>query len=202
MNLKLGTHFTHNYLQTPRRTLHYLAYYQFASSILGKRKRILDLGCSEGLGTRILVDNCDFCLGIDLDADAIEIAEANWSAGNMEFQTADFFEFSESGWDAVISFDVIEHIYPQNMALFWEKLIELMNPSGIFIVGTPSHTSQKYASAVSKEGHVNIYDAVRLKQEMLFYFSNVFLFCANDELVHTGFAELAHYYIAVGCLKG
>ncbi|VFM95981.1 MAG: hypothetical protein BECKG1743D_GA0114223_101368 [Candidatus Kentron sp. G] len=33
------------------------------------------------------------------------------------------------------------------------------------------------------------------------HFSHVFLFAANDEVVHTGFMPMAHYYIAMGCRK-
>ena len=39
------------------------------------------------------------------------------------------------------------------------------------------------------------------EEEMKKYFHHVFLFGANDEVVHTGFLPMAHYLIAVGCRK-
>ncbi|MCA6302689.1 MAG: hypothetical protein IM629_12150, partial [Phenylobacterium sp.] len=36
---------------------------------------------------------------------------------------------------------------------------------------------------------------------MLKFFSNVFLFSMNDEVVHTGFAPMAHYLFAIGAGK-
>ena len=31
------------------------------------------------------------------------------------------------------------------------------------------------------------------------HFDHVFMFGANDEVVHTGFLPMAHYLLAVGC---
>jgi hypothetical protein len=44
---------------------------------------------------------------------------------------------------------------------------------------------------------VNLFDADRLRALGLRHFHNVFSFSANDELVHTGFAPMAHYLLAV-----
>ena len=34
---------------------------------------------------------------------------------------------------------------------------------------------------------------------MLDHFHNVFIFSMNDEVVHTGFAPMPHYYFALCC---
>ena len=31
------------------------------------------------------------------------------------------------------------------------------------------------------------------------FFHNVFIFSMNDEVVHTGYAPMAHYLLALGC---
>jgi hypothetical protein len=31
------------------------------------------------------------------------------------------------------------------------------------------------------------------------FFHNVFIFCMNDEVLHTGFHKMAHYIFALGC---
>jgi hypothetical protein len=46
---------------------------------------------------------------------------------------------------------------------------------------------------------VNLYEAPRLRDSMERIFHNVFMFGINDEIVHTGFAPMAHYLVAVGC---
>ena len=61
----------------------------------------------------------------------------------------------------------------------------------------PSLESQIYASPASKEGHVNCQSKKQLKRTLLKYFSTVFMFSMNDEVMHTGFAPMSHYLMAV-----
>jgi hypothetical protein len=68
----------------------------------------------------------------------------------------------------------------------------------VFIIVSPSIQSQAYASEGSKAGHINCKDHKGLKELMLKYFQNVFIFSMNDEVVHTGFYQMAHYLFAVG----
>jgi hypothetical protein len=65
------------------------------------------------------------------------------------------------------------------------------------VIGSPSLQSQVYASEGSKAGHVNCKDGREFRKVMERYFENVFLFSMNDEVVHTGFAPMAHYLFAL-----
>ena len=78
-------------------------------------------------------------------------------------------------------------------------LIDLYNlrPTAA-IIGMPSLESQAYASPASKAGHVNCKSMPELRELMLRYFHNVFMFSMNDEVVHTGHHKMAHYLWAVG----
>jgi len=200
--IKLGRYASYWFFKTPRRMLHCLSYYKFAAKMIGKSKRTLDLGCNEGLGTYVIAKECGFTKGIDFDRIAIETAQSNFSDPNVSFEYGDFLASSGvSDWDAVVNFDVIEHIYPERVEPFWQTLASHVIKEGVVIVGTPSLISQQFASEVSKQGHVNVYTPERLEAEMSRYFSHVFLFAAHDEVVHTGYLPLAHYLIAVGCKK-
>lgn len=199
----LGKYISYWFFNSPRRTLHYLSYYKFASKMIGKNKNVLDVGSNEGLGTWLIAKECGFAKGVDFDNEAIESAKNNFkSFKNIKFQFADFFKYTDSSkWDAVVCFDVIEHILKKNVNKFMNKISSLMSMEGLFIVGTPSLISQNYASKISKEGHVNVYSPERLEEEMRKYFDFVFIFSAHDEVVHTGYLPLAHYLIAICCKK-
>ena len=67
--------------------------------------------------------------------------------------------------------------------------------------GMPSIESQPYASEPSRRGHVHCKSGEDLKDLLLKYFSNVFLFSMNDEVVHTGFSKMANYILVVCCGK-
>lgn len=199
-DIELGNYNSFWFYKTPRRVLHSLSYYKFAAKMIGNKKRVLDIGCNEGLGSFLISKECGFVKGIDFDEEAIKAANKNFAGPDVEFEKIDFFKYSNKvKWDAIVTFDVIEHIIPENSDKFFRAVIDNLNHHGIFILGTPSEISQKFANEVSKKGHVNIYSHTRLEEQMKKYFDFVFMFSANDEIVHTGFLPLAHYFITIGC---
>jgi 2-polyprenyl-3-methyl-5-hydroxy-6-metoxy-1,4-benzoquinol methylase len=162
---------------------------------------VLDVGCSEGLGTWVLAKECGFARGVDSDEEAISVGKGNWEDPCVDFTCEDFLTAEPEQYDAVTNFDVIEHILPQNAGAFLGRIAENLKHDGIAVIGTPNIVAQVYASAVSKAGHVNCYSGERLEAEMREHFHHVFMFVANDEVVHTGFQPTANYLLAVGCRK-
>ena len=195
--LTLGPYFTYIARKSPRRLLHLLSYYKFAAKMIGREKRILEIGCSEGFGTLILAEFATKVLGIDLDADAISVANATVGSPKLAFEVADVLSDELGTFDGAVTLDVIEHIYPLHEDAFMAKIAGALEPNGTLVIGTPNITSDQYASAVSRRGHVNLFDADRLQELALRHFNSVFLFSANDEVVHTGFSPMAHYLIAL-----
>ena len=195
-----GRYVSYWFYKSPRRMLHSQSYYKFAAKLIGTGKSVLDVGCNEGLGTYLLAKECGQAKGIDFDAEAIRFAKENFSYENLTFSEDDILDAPPTiQYNAATSFDVIEHIYPQNASGFIEAMKQSIDPNGLVIIGTPSLISQQFASAIAKKGHVNIYSPERLEEEMKKHFRFVFMFAANDEVVHTGYLPLAHYLIAVGC---
>lgn len=197
-NLHLGPYFTYQFRHSPRRILFALSYHKFAAKMIGSNKRILEVGCSEGLATLILGEFAQELLGIDIDEAAIKVAQETISNDKIRFQHQDIMAGVLGKFDAVASFDVIEHIFPDNEERFLTAITKNLLPGGMFIVGTPNITSNQYASPVTRSGHVNLYSAERLRESLERHFETVLMFSANDEVVHTGFFPMAHYLIAIG----
>ena len=201
-SIEFGRHVGYWFRHSPRRLLHSMSYYKFASKLIGPGKRVLDVGCGEGLGTWLLGVENGFARGVDTDADAVAVAARNFGHDpRVEFAAEDFLAAPSHEWDAVVNFDVIEHILPANVGAFWGRLAGCLAYDGIAVVGTPNVTSDQYAGPVTRAGHVNLYSGERLESEMKEHFHHAFMFGANDEVVHTGFLPMAHYLIAVGCRK-
>ncbi|MFN0065605.1 MAG: class I SAM-dependent methyltransferase [Chlamydiales bacterium] len=177
-----------------------MSYYKFGAKMIGPNKRVLDIGCNEGFGSYLLAKECGYCLGLDFDSDAIKSAQQNFFGEHVAFVEDDFLEreFTEK-WDAITSFDVIEHITPEHVPLFLGKIANCLSDNGTFVIGTPSEISQQFASPIARRGHVNIYSPERLEEELREYFEYVFMFAGNDEVVHTGYLPLAHYLLALAC---
>jgi 2-polyprenyl-3-methyl-5-hydroxy-6-metoxy-1,4-benzoquinol methylase len=104
-------------------------------------------------------------------------------------------------FDAAYALDVIEHIPVMDENVFVGNIVASLTPEGVLILGSPSLESQTYASPPSKAGHVNCKTGAGLRTLLDKFFHNVFLFSMNDEVVHTGFAPMAHYLLAIGCTR-
>jgi 2-polyprenyl-3-methyl-5-hydroxy-6-metoxy-1,4-benzoquinol methylase len=195
----LGRHWSYNLRNDPKRLPFVLSRYKFAARMASAGRRVLELGCSEAIGAPILAETADHYTGIDADEEAIEAARVNWRGPAFEFVAGDFLEQRLGVFDSVVSLDVVEHIETERESRFFDTVEEHLVDEGIAVIGTPNATAEAYQSEASRIGHVNLFDARRLEDRMRERFRFVFLFGANDEVVHTGFAPMCHYLIAVGC---
>ncbi len=100
----------------------------------------------------------------------------------------------------MVSLDVIEHIPCEKEDEFLSTIYDNLNDNGFCIIGTPNISASQYASKSSRVGHINLYDKERLKKLFLKKFSNVFVFSCNDEMIHTGYDKMSHYFVAL-CVK-
>jgi len=183
----------------PRRLLFVLARYKFVSKMLSGKSRVLEIGCGDAFGTRIVLQEVGSVCAVDFDPvfvrDVNERMEERWK---FECKTHDMLSGPVPGpFDAAYSLDVIEHIPVSDEEKFVSNIAASLVPHGLLVVGSPSIQSQAYASPPSKEGHVNCKDHRQLKDLMERHFHNVLIFSMNDEVVHTGFYPMAHYLFAV-----
>ena len=208
-SIQLGHHWSFNIRNDPKRFPFVLSRYKLAAKMaspqLGPKRSVLELGCSEGLGTPLLAEFASGYHGVDLDQGAVATAAANWSAEGVTFATEDFLgrTFPHAGrdtraFDSVVSLDVIEHIQPDAEPRYWHSVTENLSDTGVAVIGTPNETSDRYASPMSKAGHVNLFTAKRLLATAREHFHQTLFFGLNDEVVHTGFAPLCHYLMVVG----
>lgn len=199
--IDLGRHWSYNLYNDPKRLAFVLSRYKFAAKMSCSGKRVLELGCSEGIGATILSELALNYTGVDLDKDAIETASKNWKKDKITFIPDDFLGKVYGKFDAVISLDVVEHIEPSREQIFFDTVYDNLDDLGVGVIGTPNITASAYASAASQIGHYNLFDAERLKKAMNRIFHNVFIFGINDEIVHTSFSPMAHFLICIGCYK-
>jgi hypothetical protein len=136
------------------------------------------------------------------DFDPVYISEAQVQLTGEWQSTCFVHNFVESPvkqtYSAAYGLDVFEHIPAENERAFLRNIARSLCADGVLILGIPSLESQLYASSGSKAGHVNCKSAADFKLIVGEFFSNVFIFSMNDEVVHTGFHPMAHYLFALG----
>lgn len=194
----LGPHTSYEYINSRRRLLNSVSRYVFASKMIGSiyqpnTKSILELGCSDGLGAHYLAEYAKEVTAVDFDEEAVPQNQN----GGVRYILDDFLGKTYGNFDAVVSFDVIEHIYSENEALYVKTAKDNLKENGVFIVGTPSLESQQYSGKHVTNAHVNVYTGEKLYDMLSEHFNNVFLFTQNDEIIHPGHLRMANYLIAV-----
>ena len=199
----LGIMINQSWNEDPKRTLFTLARYKFVAKMLLGKRNVLEIGCGDAFGTRLVQQTVQHVTAVDFDPVFIEdIAERSNPHWPMESFVHDLLEGPVPGqFDAVFSLDVLEHIVPESEGLFIENSLSSLDANGMAIFGMPSLESQKYASSQSSAGHVNCKSGEELLEVMHDYFHNAFVFSMNDEVVHTGFFPMAQYLMALGCGK-
>jgi 2-polyprenyl-3-methyl-5-hydroxy-6-metoxy-1,4-benzoquinol methylase len=186
----------------PKRLTFTLSRYKFVSKLLSGRANVLEIGCADAFGTRIVRQEVQRLTATDFDPVFIEDVKKRM---NPRWSFDAFVHDMLSGpvpprnYDGIYALDVLEHIDPADEPLFMANLAGSLAPHGAVVLGMPSLESQAYASPNSKAGHVNCKSMPDFKQMMARYFHNVFMFSMNDEVIHTGYHRMAHYLVALGC---
>jgi hypothetical protein len=182
----------------PRHVLFTLARYKFVAKMLAGKGPTLEIGCADGFGTRLVAQETASVLGIDVDAAMIASAHLSNDAGRIGFLHYDLLEAPLLlHFASAYAIDVLEHIPPSLEDRFMRHAALSLGRPGTLLLGTPSLESQAYASAPSREGHVNCQTQSALRALCERYFETVFLLGMNDEVVHTGFGPMCHYLWAL-----
>lgn len=186
--------------QDPKRLTFLLSRYKFVSRMLEGQQRVLEVGCADGFGARIVRQTVGSLTALDFDptfiADAQKTSDPQWP---VTFVKHDMVAGPlPQRYTAAYALDVLEHIAPGAAeASFLKNICSSLEDSGVAVIGMPSIESQGYASPASKEGHINCQSGSQLQSSLLQYFTNCFMFSMNDEVVHTGFQPMAHYLLAL-----
>ena len=200
--LVLGSRSSHELEKDPKHFLFVLSRYKFVSKLLANRGRLLEVGAGDGLGTSLVAQSGNHIVGIDLEAQGLsEAADTSWTRECLRFEQHDMVAgpFCPDGqlFDGAYSLDVIEHIDPDQERAFLQNTVSSIKPTAPLIVGTPNETAKPYASKEALEQHINWKTYDTLHASCSEFYSNVFMFGMNDEVMHTGYAPMCHYLFAL-----
>jgi cyclopropane fatty-acyl-phospholipid synthase-like methyltransferase len=200
-SLKLGMRTSMAYESDPVRLVFTLSRYKFVAKMFDGFDSVLEVGAGDGFKSPIVKQFCkkltisDIEIKNKMDFDQITFSKTKFIIHNFVKHSL------KKKFDGIYSLDVLEHIEKKDEKRFIKNICRSLKKDGTLIVGMPTLESQIYASKLSKEGHVNCKSKKELKKFLSPYFSNIYMFSMNDEVVHTGYDAMSHYIFALACNK-
>lgn len=95
--------------------------------------RILDLGCGKGVISEELFNRSSGEItAIDLSSKMIELAKEKINNPKIHFINADFYQYFDDKFDAIICFDAYPHFF--DVEAFINKSDELLNENGLLAI--------------------------------------------------------------------
>lgn len=128
--------------------------YAFVTQALAG-KHVLDAACGEGYGSAMLATEAASVTGVDLSAEAIAHARARYGdRPRLSFVESDAtnLPFADAAFDAVVSFETLEHLEAQDTLLAGFRRV--LKPDGVLLISSPDKRVYSDQAGYRNEFHV------------------------------------------------
>ncbi|MCL2627417.1 MAG: methyltransferase domain-containing protein [Oscillospiraceae bacterium] len=137
---------------------------------------VLDAACGAGYGSEIIARYAKSTTGVDLSADAIKYAKKHYKTPKFVEASVDSMPFKDDEFDAVVSFETIEHIDEATQHRFLDEVARVMKTGGLFIISTVNKAVYTDKQNHSNEYHIKEYYLPEFKKLLEKRFKNVEFF--------------------------
>lgn len=143
---RLETHFFNEI------SIEHLHRYAIALQLV-KGKKVLDIACGEGYGTKLLSGNADHVTGVDINEKVIEEARLKYKSPNIDFVCGSALEIPapENSFDLITCFETIEHLDDHEKLI--AELKRVSGPDCIFVISTPEKNTYSDANNYNNPFH-------------------------------------------------
>ncbi|MGQ9791581.1 MAG: methyltransferase domain-containing protein [Armatimonadota bacterium] len=105
---------------------------------------VLDMGCGVGYGAKILATRVRQVVAVDVDEYPLRYGELTYPDSSVQrvhiapITAEQGLPFEKGCFDAVVCFEVIEHVPVEQMEPFFAEIARVMKPDGVLILSTPN----------------------------------------------------------------
>jgi 2-polyprenyl-3-methyl-5-hydroxy-6-metoxy-1,4-benzoquinol methylase len=160
--------------------LMHVATYKYGLKFI-ENKRVLDYGCGSGYGSYFLSEKAKSVIGVDINPDAVLMAQKNYVSENLSF--SEIKSLNEKDFDVITSFQVVEHV--PDAILYIKFLKSLLAPNGVLLITTPNCKNRifKYIQSPWNEHHLKEYSRSSFEKLLQKGFNNYEILCigSNNE---------------------
>lgn len=116
---------------------HEVVYRRLAGRCAGRD--VLEAGCGEGYGADLIADVARRVIGLDYDEPTVAHVRRRYPRVQMLHGNLTELPLPDSAVDAVVNFQVIEHLWDQ--ARFVAECARVLRPPGVLMVSTPNRVT-------------------------------------------------------------
>jgi ubiquinone/menaquinone biosynthesis C-methylase UbiE len=146
--------------------------YEFAFTQLKDGWRVLDAACGTGYGTAILAEKNISLVGMEISDHALAWANEKSKKPNIQFikgNLNDKLPFEDASFDAITSFETLEHI--ENQEGMMAEFKRVLRPGGLLLLSSPDR--EIITDHAHAENHFHIKELSKL--EFIELLKNYFL---------------------------
>jgi SAM-dependent methyltransferase len=127
--------------------------YAWAAEVVAG-KQVLDAACGEGYGSRLLAARAARVHGLDLSEEAVAHARRRYPADNLSFECGNAIDlsFEDDSFDAVVSFETLEHLEEQDQLL--SEFRRVLRPDGFLLISSPDRKTYSDETGYDNPFHV------------------------------------------------
>lgn len=150
-------------------------------------KRVLDVASGAGYGTALLAERAARACGTDIDSETVAFAKNHYKAPNLEYCQGSLvaLPFPAGSFDAVVSFETIEHIPGDLHQKFMDEVLRVLSPDGFLVISTPDKHIYSELVDYKNEFHLKEYYRQEFNDFLKQFFPNVYLLEQFQELAYT-----------------
>ena len=160
----------------------HLSRYLFAKRFL-KGKVVLDAGCGVGYGSYEARKTAKKIYGIDISKESIGYAKKKYRSKNVLFEVGDVkkLRFKDNAFDAILSFEVIEHLSRQDVYL--NEMKRVLKKKGLFFVSTPNKIYYSKTRQEKNPFHVKEFNLKEFNGILSSHFKYVSIYNQNHNAI-------------------
>lgn len=158
--------------------------YEFAKKYLKPDFVVLDAACGTGYGSEILARSVKKVVGLEISDHALDWGRKHHQRENVELRKADLnkkLDFSDNYFDAIVSFETLEHVANQDNLL--SEFKRVLRPGGVLIISSPDRDIITTKGGAQNEYHINELSKKEFVDTMNKYFKTEEIFGQTKYIV-------------------
>lgn len=148
--------------------------YEEAAKLISKQQsNVLDIACGSGFGSNFLATLRHNVVGGDISESAIEECNNKYKATNLIYQVVNGLKvpFQDEHFDAVVSFETIEHT--KEFMTMLNEFRRIVKSEGVVIISTPNFIVNSPKGYIVNPYHAQEWEYHELKQILEKVFNRV-----------------------------